>query len=163
MIPSYPKAGRSAIDRLARRDAYDRSISTCAKFVDCHPTNIALTAPFTALVAPSDDPMKNPLRLLAALLAAPFLAGQPAANPTSAGVTEVPGLPCVLLLGDSISIGYTLPVRAVLQGRANVHRTADNCSWTGYGIIELDAWLGDSRWDVIHFNFGDFKTQRRTP
>ena len=33
-----------------------------------------------------------------------------------------PKLPRVLLIGDSISIGYTTGVRKELKGRANVHR-----------------------------------------
>jgi acyl-CoA thioesterase-1 len=60
----------------------------------------------------------------------------------------------VLLIGDSISMGYTLPVRARLQGKANVHRPAENCGETARGLKSLDKWLGDGKWDVIHFNFG---------
>ena len=37
-------------------------------------------------------------------------------NPAMAKVEDVPGLPRVLLIGDSISIGYTVPVRQMLQG-----------------------------------------------
>ena len=59
-----------------------------------------------------------------------------------------------MLIGDSISIGYTLPVREPLKGKANVHRVADNANSTGYGLSRLDRWLGDGKWDVIHFNFG---------
>ncbi|MEI6567481.1 MAG: hypothetical protein WCR20_12460, partial [Verrucomicrobiota bacterium] len=33
------------------------------------------------------------------------------ANPAMRPIQDVPGLPRVLLMGDSISIGYTLPVR----------------------------------------------------
>ena len=40
-----------------------------------------------------------------------------APNPAYAQVADVPGLPRVLLLGDSISIGYTVPVRERLQGK----------------------------------------------
>jgi acyl-CoA thioesterase-1 len=75
-------------------------------------------------------------------------------NPAYAEITDIPGLPRVLLIGDSISIGYTLLVRAQLQGKANVHRPAENCSETANGLKRLDAWLGTGRWDVIHFNFG---------
>lgn len=64
------------------------------------------------------------------------------------------GLPRVLLLGDSISIGYTVPVREALAGRANVHRAPENCGPTIRGLERLADWLGDRRWDVIHFNFG---------
>ena len=71
-----------------------------------------------------------------------------------------PALPNVLILGDSISIGYTLPVREKLHGKANVFRPMrpdkqpDNCGDTPLGLAKLDQWLGDTRWDVIHFNWG---------
>ena len=63
-------------------------------------------------------------------------------------------LPRVLLLGDSISIGYTLGVRQQLQGEANVHRAAENCGPTTRGLKQLEKWIGQKQWDVIHFNFG---------
>lgn len=69
-------------------------------------------------------------------------------------ISDVAGLPRVLLIGDSISIGYTLPTRTLLAGKANVHRIPQNGSSTGYGLSQLDKWLGGGRWDVIHFNFG---------
>ena len=71
-----------------------------------------------------------------------------------------PALPNVLILGDSISIAYTLPVREKLRGKANVFRPMrpdkqpDNCGDTPLGLAKLDQWLGDTRWDVIHFNWG---------
>lgn len=75
-------------------------------------------------------------------------------NPVYAPIADVAGLPRVLLIGDSISIGYTLAVRELLAGRANVHRPPTNCGPTIRGVEQIDAWLGDGRWDVIHFNFG---------
>lgn len=75
-------------------------------------------------------------------------------NPVYAPITDVAGLPRVLLIGDSISIGYTLAVRELLTGKANVHRPPVNCGPTIRGVEQIDAWLGDGRWDVIHFNFG---------
>jgi acyl-CoA thioesterase-1 len=69
-------------------------------------------------------------------------------------IEDSPDLPRVLLIGDSISIGYTLPVREKLQGEANVHRPPMNCGPTSRGVKHLDEWLGDGNWDVIHFNFG---------
>ena len=75
-------------------------------------------------------------------------------NPAFAEVEDVPGLPRVLLIGDSISIGYTAHVRAMLKGVANVHRPLTNCGPTTRGIENIDAWLGDGKWDVIHFNWG---------
>lgn len=76
------------------------------------------------------------------------------ANSAMAKVDDVPGLPRVLLIGDSISIGYTVPVRTLLKGKANVHRPLTNCGPTTKGIAEIDKWLGDGKWDVIHFNWG---------
>jgi acyl-CoA thioesterase-1 len=75
-------------------------------------------------------------------------------NPAFAAVTDDPALPRVLLIGDSISIGYTLATREALSGKANVHRAPTNCGPTTTGLNGLDAWLGDGRWDVIHFNWG---------
>jgi hypothetical protein len=75
-------------------------------------------------------------------------------NAAMAKIEDVPGLPRVLLIGDSISIGYTLDVRELLKGKANVHRIPTNGGPTTNGIANLKAWLGDSKWDVIHFNWG---------
>jgi hypothetical protein len=97
--------------------------------------------------------------LIASLPAAAQQAKSPAkkkaaANPAYAPVQDVPGLPRVLLIGDSISIGYTVPVQEALRGKANVHRPATNCGPTSRGVESIEQWLGDGKWDVIHFNFG---------
>jgi acyl-CoA thioesterase-1 len=75
--------------------------------------------------------------------------------------TPDPALPNVLILGDSISIGYTLQVRKLLEGKANVFRpmsprgdAPQNCSGTTYGVNEVDRWIAGQKWDVIHFNWG---------
>lgn len=64
------------------------------------------------------------------------------------------GLPRVLLIGDSISIGYTLPTRKLLADVANVHRIPANGGPTSRGLANIDKWLGTGDWDVIHFNWG---------
>jgi hypothetical protein len=64
------------------------------------------------------------------------------------------GLPHVLLIGDSISIGYMLAAREQLKGEANVWRPPTNCGPTTRGLESLHQWLGDRKWDVVHFNFG---------
>ncbi len=72
-------------------------------------------------------------------------------------LTEIdgqPGLPRVLLIGDSISIGYTLPVRELLKGKVNLHRIPTNGGPTIKGLEQIDAWIGKKKWDVIHFNWG---------
>lgn len=69
-------------------------------------------------------------------------------------------IPNILLLGDSISIGYTKYVQDLLAGKAEVHRplnakgNPENCEGTTKGIANIDRWLGNTKWDVIHFNFG---------
>ncbi len=107
-----------------------------------------------------------PLLLATALLAIPALAQEPkakakkaAANPAYAPVQDVAGLPRVLIIGDSISIGYQEPLREALKGKANVHRPMTNCGPTSRGVEQIDEWLGSDasekgKWDVIHFNFG---------
>ena len=69
-------------------------------------------------------------------------------------VEEDPALPRVLLIGDSISIGYTPTVRHELAGIANVLRIPTNGGSTVRGLESLDEWLGGKSWDVIHFNWG---------
>lgn len=76
-------------------------------------------------------------------------------------VQDDPKLPRVLLIGDSISRGYTFDVRKVMAGKANVHRAPENCGPTANGVKKIDIWLGDGKWDVIHFNFGIH--DRKTP
>lgn len=69
-------------------------------------------------------------------------------------------LPKVLILGDSISIGYFPYVKEYLKGKADVTRPfksdgkPENCQGTTNGIANIDRWIGDTKWDVIHFNFG---------
>ena len=69
-------------------------------------------------------------------------------------VEDDPALPRVLLIGDSVSRGYTQAVRKELKGKVNVHRAPENCGPTATGLKKLDIWLGDGKWDLIHFNFG---------
>lgn len=75
-------------------------------------------------------------------------------NPAYAFVEDDPVLPRVLIIGDSISIGYTPAVRALLQGKANVHRIPANGGNTEKGLAHIEEWLGTGHWDVIHFNWG---------
>lgn len=82
--------------------------------------------------------------------------------------TADPKLPNVLLIGDSISIGYTRLVREKLTGKANVWRPMlakgpDNCGDTSIGLAKIDGWLGQQKWDVIHFNWGLWDLCYRNP
>ncbi len=100
--------------------------------------------------------MKTPALLLAMLctFATTAFAQKPANPGPLAPVEDQPGLPRVLLIGDSISIGYTQPVRDILKGKANVHRIPTNGGPTKNGTANIEKWLGTGKWDVIHFNWG---------
>ena len=79
---------------------------------------------------------------------------RPAGKSPLQAIQDKPDLPRVLLIGDSISIGYTVPVRNLMKDKANVHRAPTNCGPTTKGLKELSKWIGDKPWDVIHFNWG---------
>lgn len=113
--------------------------------------------------------MASTVRWLSVVLSVLILAGtaqaaQPGAkkgankrrkpNPALAPIQDQAGLPRVLLVGDSISIGYTIPTRKLLEGKANVHRIPVNGGPTSRGVTSIEKWLGDGAWDVIHFNWG---------
>ena len=105
---------------------------------------------------------------LSLLLATSAFAQDKKVDPAFAPVVDEPGLPRVLIIGDSISIGYTAGVRGLLKGKANVHRNAGNAQATITGLAKLDAWLGSEKWDVIHFNWGlhdlkQYKDGKLTP
>ena len=72
----------------------------------------------------------------------------------SVQAAETPDLPQVLMIGDSISMGYNAPLKELLQGKAKVIHNPGNAQHSAYGLANLDAWLGDTPWDVIHFNHG---------
>lgn len=102
------------------------------------PTGPAVPAPATPVDAAGAVPEP---------LAAPV---EPAFVPP----VEDPALPDVLLIGNSISIGYTPGVRELLEGVTTVHRPPMNCAHSGRGIEHIETWLGERRWDVIHVNWG---------
>ena len=71
-------------------------------------------------------------------------------------VAPVVAKPQVLLIGDSISIGYTKGVKALLGQEAVVSRVRGNAGNTARGLARLEGWLAakPGKWDVIHFNWG---------
>lgn len=62
--------------------------------------------------------------------------------------------PRVLIIGDSISIGYTPFVRKNLEGIAIVEHNPGNAQHTGTGLEQIETWIGDTNWDIIQFNWG---------
>lgn len=73
---------------------------------------------------------------------------------TLTGKFEQTPLPNVLIIGDSISIGYFKPLQERLKDIAVVSHNQGNAQHTANGLKKLDEWLGDTHWDVIHFNHG---------
>lgn len=82
-----------------------------------------------------------------------------------APIEDVPDLPRVLIIGDSISIGYTIPTRQLLAGQVNLHRVPANAGHTGMGVAGLPKWLAEEngKWDLIHFNWGLWDLCYRNP
>jgi hypothetical protein len=60
----------------------------------------------------------------------------------------------VLIIGDSISIGYTPFVEKALAPGVTVFHNPGNGGSTIRGIDSLEKWLDNRQWDVILFNFG---------
>jgi acyl-CoA thioesterase-1 len=95
-----------------------------------------------------------PVLLFAAEGRKPTRVNSPMLERIEARVRDEPGLPRVLILGDSVSIGYTDLVRKRLAGVAVVRRPPTNCGSTHTGLENIDFWLGEKRWELIHFNWG---------
>ena len=60
----------------------------------------------------------------------------------------------VVLLGDSIRMGYTPKVKELMDGAADVWGPRENgahCMWT---LGHFGPWVIDQKPDVLHFNFG---------
>ena len=60
----------------------------------------------------------------------------------------------ILIIGDSISLGYTPFVKENLSEWAMVEHNPGNAQHTGTGLERIDAWIGDTQWDIIQFNWG---------
>ena len=60
----------------------------------------------------------------------------------------------VLVIGDSISIGYTPFIKTALSPNVEVAHNPGNGGSTLRGMESMDKWLDNRDWDVILFNFG---------
>ena len=72
-------------------------------------------------------------------------------------VKDDPKLPRLLIIGNSISRGYTVSTRLALKGVANVHRAPANCGRTDYFFRDAETWLmqnGSNKWDIITVGYG---------
>jgi len=60
----------------------------------------------------------------------------------------------VLIIGDSISIGYTPFVEKSVASVAVVAHNPGNGGSTIRGVENIENWIDNQEWDVIVFNFG---------
>ena len=60
----------------------------------------------------------------------------------------------LLVIGDSISIGYTPFLEKSLAPDFFVAHNPGNGGSTGRGVASVEKWLDNRQWDVILFNFG---------
>jgi lysophospholipase L1-like esterase len=60
----------------------------------------------------------------------------------------------IILIGDSIRMGYQSRVRAAFEGRAVVTAPKENCGNTFWIRENLDKWVISHKPDVVHFNAG---------
>lgn len=60
----------------------------------------------------------------------------------------------VLIIGDSISQGYTPFVKEELDTKAIVTHNPGNAQHSGYGLENIEKWIQQDDYDVIQFNWG---------
>jgi len=64
----------------------------------------------------------------------------------------------IVLIGDSIRMGYDKYVKAALDGVAEVYYRAENCKFSQYTLRYLHDWKRKGEWpddvDLVHWNTG---------
>jgi len=104
---------------------------------------------------------KKSLLAVASLLATTVMGVANASAAENINPERSKPLPRVLLIGDSIMGGYYKGVSKALADKAEVVKGATGS--TGNGLKTLDAMLGNTEWDVIHFNWGLHDLAYRNP
>jgi lysophospholipase L1-like esterase len=96
--------------------------------------------------------------LLVAMLAEKITVSASAAEPADAK------LPKVVLIGDSIRMGYAPFVIEAFKGKATVISNKANGGDSARVLANLDDWAISEQPDVVHFNCGlhDLKVSRKT-
>ncbi len=64
----------------------------------------------------------------------------------------------VMLIGDSIRMGYQARVAELLGDRAVVTGPKENCRFSAYTLFYLADWVTDDDFDVIQWNNGQWDT-----
>jgi len=96
---------------------------------------------------------------------AAIILGIAAGSANAAGSAKSPrdSLPKVLIIGDSISIGYMRALPGLLKDKAAVRHNPGNAGHTGMGLARLEKYIGDTKWNVIHYNWGLWDLCYRNP
>jgi hypothetical protein len=71
--------------------------------------------------------------------------------------------PKILIIGDSISIGYTTYVKEYFLETAIVSHNPGNAQHTGNSLEKIEKWIRDKDFDVIQFNWGLWDLCYRNP
>lgn len=66
----------------------------------------------------------------------------------------------IVLIGDSIRMGYEPIVREKLAGTTEVWGPSENCRHSIEHLLNFDAWYLSQNPDLIHFNFGLWDCRR---
>lgn len=62
--------------------------------------------------------------------------------------------PKILIIGDSISIGYMPFVKEDLANKATVYHNPGNAQHTGTGLKNVEEWISTETWDIVQINWG---------
>lgn len=71
----------------------------------------------------------------------------------------------VILIGDSIRLGYQRYVQELLGGNVKVYGPAENCRYSKFALWGMFSWMGEFGYpkvDVAHFNAGIWDLHRCT-
>ncbi len=60
----------------------------------------------------------------------------------------------ILIIGDSISLGYTPFVKKSMEDKAIVTHNKGNAQHSGYGLENIESWIQEDDYDIIQFNWG---------
>ena len=71
--------------------------------------------------------------------------------------------PKILIIGDSISMGYTPFVSKKIKKKARVYHNPRNAQHTDVGLKNINKWIKKEKWDVIQFNWGLWDICYRIP
>ncbi|GIW81045.1 MAG: hypothetical protein KatS3mg105_2852 [Gemmatales bacterium] len=80
------------------------------------------------------------------------------------GLAAEPTLPKVVLIGDSIRLGYAPRVAALLKGKADIISPRQNGGDSNNVLKNLDSWVIEQHPDVVHINCGlhDLRFRKKT-